>query len=127
LWNYTLQPANYLAAYEVQWRQRSTSSKRTSIASRPGEINKLVLLAAQGNGPAERIKAPLLVIVAKDDANDEELRLPHIRAWFDKAPEPKKLIVLDASAHAQFLFQTNQADRVMKEVLRFLSATKSPN
>ena len=37
----------------------------------------------------------------------------------DKAPEPKKLIVLDGSAHAQFLFQTNQADRVVKEVLRF--------
>ena len=98
-----------------------------SIASRPGEINKLILLAAQGNGPAERIKAPLLIIVARDDANDDGLRLPHIRAWFDKASEPKKLIVLDGSAHAQFLFQTNQADRVMKEVLRFLSATKSPN
>ena len=98
-----------------------------SIASRPGEINKLILLAAQGNGPAERIKAPLLIIVARDDANDDGLRLPHIRAWFDKASEPKKLIVLDGSAHAQFLFQTNQADRVMKEVLRFLSATKSSN
>ena len=98
-----------------------------SIASRPGEINKLILLAAEGNGPAERIKAPLLIIVARDDANDDGLRLPHIRAWFDRAPDPKKLIVLDGSSHAQFLFQTNQADRVMKEVLRFLSATKSPN
>jgi alpha-beta hydrolase superfamily lysophospholipase len=104
-----------------------TAAADASIESRPGEINQLILLAAQGNGPAERIKAPLLIIVAKDDANDDGLRLPHIRKWFDKAPEPKKLIVLDGSAHAQFLFQTNQADRVMKEVLSFLSATNSPD
>ena len=29
---------------------------------------------------------------------------------------------LDGSAHAQFLFQTEQGDRVMKEILRFLTA-----
>ena len=92
-----------------------------SSASQPGEINRLILLAAEGNGPAGKIKAPLLEIVARDDANDEGPRLPRIRAWLEKAPQPKKLIVLDGSAHAQFLFQTEQANRVMKEVLRFLS------
>jgi esterase/lipase len=96
-----------------------------SIASRPGEINRLILLAAEPNGPAEQIKAPLLEIVARDDANDEGLRLPRIRAWFDRAPEPKQLIVLDGSAHAQFLFQTEQADGVMKEILRFLTAKET--
>jgi len=95
-----------------------------SAASQPGEINRLFLLAAEGNGPAERIKAPLLIIVARDDASGDGLRLPGIRAWFDKAPEPKELIVLDGSAHAQFLFQTDQADRVMKELFRFLSASQ---
>ena len=44
------------------------------------------------------------------------------RRKYEKAPQPKELIVLDGSAHAQFLFQTNQADRVMREILRFLSA-----
>lgn len=97
-----------------------------SVFSNPGEIDKLILLAAYGNQPAEKIKAPLLEIVASDDANDEGPRLPHIRAWFDKAPQPKELIVLDGSAHAQFLFQTDQAGRVMKEILRFLS-TSEPN
>jgi pimeloyl-ACP methyl ester carboxylesterase len=95
-----------------------------SVASQPGEINGLVLLAADWNGPAERIKVPLLVIVARDDANDDGLRLPRIRAWFEKAPQPKKLLVLDGSAHAQFLFQTDQSDRVMREVLLFLSANR---
>jgi pimeloyl-ACP methyl ester carboxylesterase len=98
-----------------------------SITAQPGEINGLVLLAADWNGPAERIKVPLLVIVARDDANDEGLRLPRIRAWFDKAPQPKKLLVLDGSAHAQFLFQTDQSDRLVREVLQFLSATNLPS
>jgi hypothetical protein len=28
---------------------------------------------------------------------------------------------VDGSAHAQFLFQTNQSERVMREILRFLT------
>lgn len=91
-----------------------------SIASRPGEIDRLILLAAGGNRPAEGIKSPLLIIVARDDASGDGPRLPHIRAWFDKAPEPKQLIVVEGSAHAQFLFQTQQGNRVMTEILRFL-------
>jgi alpha-beta hydrolase superfamily lysophospholipase len=91
-----------------------------SIASPPGEIDRLVLLAADGNGPAEKIKAPLLEIIARDDANDDGPRLPSIRAWFDKVPKPKKLVILHGTAHAQFLFQTGQAGRVMNEMLRFL-------
>jgi pimeloyl-ACP methyl ester carboxylesterase len=61
-----------------------------SIASQPGEIDRLILLAADGNGPAEAIKSPLLMIVAKDDASADGPRLPRIRDWFDKAPEPKR-------------------------------------
>jgi hypothetical protein len=39
-----------------------------------------------------------------------------------RASEPKQLIILDGSAHAQFLFQTDQGDRVMREIFRFLYA-----
>ena len=49
-------------------------------------------------------------------------RLIAIREQFERAPEPKELVVLEGSAHAQFLFQTDQADRLMREILRFLSA-----
>jgi len=97
-----------------------------SIASKPGEIDRLILLAAEGNGPPEHIKAPLLEIIARDDANDDGPRLPHIRVWFDKVPQPKELIVLDGSAHAQFLFQTEQAERVMKDILTFLHSANLP-
>lgn len=93
-----------------------------SIASQPGEIDRLVFLGSAPTGPASKLKSPSLFIVARDDASGDGPRLPGIREQFEKAPEPKELIILDGSAHAQFLFQTDQADRVMNEILRFLSA-----
>lgn len=92
------------------------------IFSQPGEIDRVVLPGAHPNGPAEKLKCPSLFIVARDDASDDGPRLPKIRADYEKAPEPKQLIVLDGSAHAQSLFQTDQGERVMREILRFLSA-----
>jgi pimeloyl-ACP methyl ester carboxylesterase len=86
----------------------------------PGEIDRIVLLAAWTDMP-ERLKGRKLFIVARDDANDDGPRLPKIRANYEKAEDPKKLVVLEGSAHAQFLFQTDQAERVMREILKFLS------
>jgi len=93
-----------------------------SIKAAHGEIDRIVFLGAAPNLPAEKLKSRALFIVARDDANDAGPRLPGIRAQYEKAPEPKELIVLDGSAHAQFLFQTDQSARVMHEILRFLSA-----
>lgn len=93
-----------------------------SIASAPGEIQRLVFLGSSPNGPAEKLKCPSLFIVARDDASEDGPRLPGIRAKYEKAPEPKELIILDGSAHAQFLFDTDQGERVMREILRFISA-----
>jgi pimeloyl-ACP methyl ester carboxylesterase len=93
-----------------------------SIASRPGEIDRLVLLGGAPDGPADKLKSATLFIVARDDSSGDGPRLPRIQQQYEKAPEPKQLIILDGSAHAQYLFQTDQADRVMREILRFLSA-----
>lgn len=92
-----------------------------SIKSAPGEIDRIVLLGAAPNLSAENLNSRVLFIVARDDANDSGPRLPRIRAQYEKAPQPKQLIVLDGSAHAQFLFQTDQSARVMHEILQFLS------
>jgi pimeloyl-ACP methyl ester carboxylesterase len=92
-----------------------------SIKSTPGEIDRIVFLGAAPNLSAEKLKSRALFIVARDDANDGGLRLPGIRAQYEKAPQPKELIVLDGSAHAQFLFETDQSTWVMQEILRFLS------
>ncbi|HUJ20054.1 MAG TPA: alpha/beta fold hydrolase [Bryobacteraceae bacterium] len=92
-----------------------------SIEAEPGEIDRLVLLAAWTDGPPEKMKGRKLFIVARDDANSDGLRLPKIRANYEKARGPKKLVVVDGSAHAQFLFATDQGERVMREILNFLS------
>jgi pimeloyl-ACP methyl ester carboxylesterase len=93
-----------------------------SIASKPGEIDRLVFLGSAPGGPANKLKSPSLFIVARNDTSGDGPRLPGIRKQYRKAPKPKELIILDGSAHAQFLFQTDQADRVMHAILRFLSA-----
>jgi len=93
-----------------------------AIASRPGEIDHVVFLGSAPNGPADKLKSPSLFIVARDDTSGDGPRLPSIREQYEKAPEPKKMIILDGSAHDQFLFQTDQGDRVMREILAFLSS-----
>ena len=93
-----------------------------SIASRPGEIERIVFLGSAPNESADKLKCASLFIVARDDTSGDGPRLPGIRKQYEKAPQPKELIILDGSAHAQFLFQTDQGDRVMREILRFLSA-----
>lgn len=90
------------------------------IEAAPGEIDRLVLLAASASGPPEQLKAHTLFIVARDDANAAGPRLPLIRQQYERAPGPKELVVIEGSAHAQFLFATDQGERVMREILRFL-------
>ena len=93
-----------------------------SIQSGAGEIERIVFLGAAPNLSADKLKSRSLFIVAREDSNGAGLRLPGIRAQYDKAPGPKELIVLEGSAHAQFLFATDQGARVMREILRFLTA-----
>lgn len=92
-----------------------------SIESAPGVIEGVVFLGAAPTLPAEKLKSRSLFIVARDDRNSAGLRLPGIRAQYERAPQPKELIVLEGSAHAQFLFTTAQAGRVMQEIVRFLA------
>lgn len=92
-----------------------------SIDAEPGEIDRLVLLAAWTDRSPQKMKGRKLFIVARDDANDDGLRLPKIRANYEEATGPKELVILDGSAHAQFLFATDQGERLMREILRFLS------
>jgi pimeloyl-ACP methyl ester carboxylesterase len=88
----------------------------------PGEIDRVVLLAHGAYGPPEKLRARKLFIVARDDLGPgDQPRLARIRAQYDKAPGPKQLVILDGSAHAQFIFQTDQGGRLMHEILRFLS------
>jgi pimeloyl-ACP methyl ester carboxylesterase len=87
----------------------------------PASIDRLVLFASGAYTTLIKFKGPKLFILARDDVGDDGPRLPKIRARYEKASEPKELVIVDGSAHAQFLFQTDQGPRVMREILRFLS------
>jgi hypothetical protein len=68
------------------------------------------------------MKGRKLFITSRDDREgDGSLRLIKIREQYEKAPPPKELLILDGSAHAQFIFQTEQGERLMREILRFLA------
>jgi dienelactone hydrolase len=89
----------------------------------PGEIDRLVLLAHSAIEHPERINGRKLFIVARDDpASDGSLRLKRIREQYERTPEPKELLILEGAAHAQFIFATEQGDRLLREILRFLMA-----
>jgi hypothetical protein len=88
----------------------------------PGTIDRVVLLAHMPIAAPEKLQGRKLFIVARDDLGSGDVpRLPAIRAQYEKAAPPKELIVLDGSAHAQFIFQTEQRERLMREILRFLT------
>ena len=93
-----------------------------SIKSAPGEIDRIVFLGSAPNLTADKLKSRALFIVAREDRSGSGLRLPGIEAQYERAPQPKQLIVLKDSAHAQYLFQSDQGARVMREIMRFLSA-----
>jgi len=89
--------------------------------SNPGEIDRIVLLGSEGGDTPERLKGRKLFIVTRDDQSGDGPRLPGITEHYRKAPDPKKLVILEGSAHAQFIFDTDQGPRLMQEMLQFLS------
>ncbi len=91
-------------------------------ASALGEIDAIVILASPGGNTPEKLHGRKLFIVAREDRSGDGLRLPDISRSYAKAPDPKKLIVLEGSAHAQFLFDTDQGPRLLQEILTFLSS-----
>jgi dienelactone hydrolase len=88
----------------------------------PEKIDRLVLLAAGAYTPLIKSKSRKLFIMSRDDViGDNAPRLPDIRSQYEKASDPKEFVVLDGLAHAQAIFATSQGERLMREVLRFLS------
>jgi dienelactone hydrolase len=88
--------------------------------SKPGEFDRIVLLATSADQSAA-LKGRKLFIVARDDVSGSGPRLGEISDSFAKASQPKELVILEGSAHAQGLFDTDQGPRLMKEILRFLT------
>ncbi len=89
----------------------------------PREIDRIVLVASGAYKPLQQMRGRKLFILCRDDVQGENNpRFPKIHAQFEKAAEPKELVLLACSAHAQFIFMTKQGDRLMHEIERFLAA-----
>lgn len=98
------------------------AAARASVEAAPGEIDRIVLIAHSPIDEPERIKGRKLFITSRDDSSGGgTLRLPSIQDQYERAPEPKELVILDGSAHAQHMFGTDQGPRLLSEILRFLS------
>ncbi len=81
-----------------------------------------MLLAASSIEQPERMKGRKLFIASRDDIiGDGKPRMPLIRALYERAPEPKRLLILEGSAHAQHIFGTDQGERLLREILDFLT------
>ena len=89
--------------------------------SPPGTFDRIVILAAEGGDAPEKLTGRKLFILARDDSNGSGPRLPGITSHYEKAQQPKKLVILDGSAHAQFLFDTPQGPRLLEEIRGFLT------
>ncbi len=89
--------------------------------SNPGEFDRIVFLGSEGGSHPENLKGRKLYLVARDDTSGDGPRLPGIEAHYAKAPQPKKLIIVNGSAHAQYLFTTDEGPRVLDEILKFIT------
>lgn len=97
-----------------------------AIEADAGEIDRLVFLGSTtslADRPPEQVKGRKLFILTRDDfTGDAKIpRLPKIRDEYERSSGPKELVILEGTAHAQFIFATEQGERLMREILRFLS------
>lgn len=86
------------------------------------KIDRIVLLAHSSIGHPEQLPGCKLFVTTRGDfSGDGTLRLPRIREQYEGAPEPKRLLVLEGDAHAEFIFDTEQGPRLLREIVAFLT------
>ena len=85
-----------------------------------GEIDQLVLLAGVSIRTVEQMKAGEFVYIASRD----EPSISAIRAQYERAPEPKRLQLLDGDAHAQHIFNTDQAEALTDLILELVAGSE---
>lgn len=83
---------------------------------KPGEIDKLVLLSPMPINHPERIEADSILYIA---SRNEGLAAT-VRQQYERAPEPKQLILLKGGAHAQNIFATDEGPHLSDVIVDFL-------
>jgi alpha-beta hydrolase superfamily lysophospholipase len=83
----------------------------------PGELDRVILLSPMPITDPERLWGPLLFI-----ASEKEPMVAQVTEQYQRAPEPKQLVLLPGVAHAQHIFATDQAERLRTTIAEFLEA-----
>jgi pimeloyl-ACP methyl ester carboxylesterase len=126
-----LASARYLRSQGVEWiaivggSLGGMAAGDAVIHGRPGEIDRVVFLgstASLAGGDLGKLGGRKLFVIARDDLNGQgKPRLVGIQADYEKVPPPRELLVVDGSAHAQAIFDGEEAPRVFDRILRFLA------
>lgn len=95
------------------------ASGRAATMVKPGEIDKLVLLSPVPFDHPEKIKAGSILFIA----SRFEALAPEVEKHYQRAPEPKKLILINGHAHAQNIFFTDEAQNLSDDIVKFLVGT----
>jgi len=82
-----------------------------------GEIDKLILLSPMPIEDPGQLKANAILYIASRD----ETLAAAVRQQFAQAPQPRKLILLDGSAHAQNIFATAQEQHLTDIIVNYLT------
>ncbi len=91
------------------------AAAKASIHSKAGDISKLILLSPMPASNPEKLKGNILYIVSKKESIAKT-----IKQQFKKTPDPKILVEIEGSAHAQHIFKTAQAKNLTKIIVDFL-------
>ena len=100
-----------------------TAAARAAMETAPGEIDRLILLAPAPLEKAGLLEAAHILFVVSEG---ERLR-PAVEQSFAKAPDPKRLEILEGNAHAQHIFKTEQGARLTQILLEDLTAGADPD
>ncbi|MCF6203157.1 MAG: alpha/beta hydrolase [Methylococcaceae bacterium] len=91
------------------------AAARASIHSKKGDINRLILLSPAAFSDPENIKSNTFYIASKN-----ETIINHVKDLFQKTPEPKKIQLLEGTAHAQHIFKTSKSEALTELIIHFI-------
>ncbi len=115
---YLLEQRHAAAVSVIGGSMGGGAAARAATLAAPGQIEALILLSAGSVDDPRDLHASRILFIASED----EPMTPGIRDQHARSPDPKKLVLLPGDAHAQHIFKTDQADRLVEEILGFLRA-----
>lgn len=94
------------------------AAARAAVESKAGDIDRLVLLSPVPIKRPEDIRAGSVLYIASKD----ERLFATVESQYKRAPEPKRLEVLEGDAHAQNIFKTEHGPDLTEFIVQFLIA-----